>query len=45
MTGNNMDGAYRTGVGILAHQNAMESGATKMVPVYEDIYSAKREGL
>ena len=30
-----IDGAYWTGVGICAHQSAMEGGVVKRVPVFE----------
>ena len=32
-----IDGAYWTGVGILAHESCMELGSTKVVPKYEEI--------
>ena len=32
-----IDGAYWTGVGILAHESAMEGGTVKEVPVFEEV--------
>ena len=32
-----IDAAYWTGVGILAHQSAMEGGAVKKLPKFEEI--------
>jgi predicted dehydrogenase len=32
-----VDGAYWTGVGLLAHESAMEGGVVKTLPVYEEI--------
>lgn len=32
-----IDGAYWTGVGLLAHESAMEGGVVKTLPVYEEI--------
>lgn len=34
---NDIDGAYWTGVGILAHESAMEGGVVKKIPVFEEI--------
>ncbi len=32
-----IDGAYWTGVGLLAHESAMDGGVVKTLPVYEEI--------